>query len=395
MRKISVIEFSTLVFLQIHDIISLKPLIATISFSTFARMKKYFLFIAFVIVTISLFNSCKQCKSSKADVVKTDSLSIPAIDALTAQIKMDSLNPFLYYKRAHLFEANNELKSAVTDMFLALTLDTLRPEFYLYGAELFKKTGEPQRGIALLNKAITTDSMNVNFYVQAALLAYIDTTIKNNYRLALDYLNVAIDRDPQNADIYFCKGNVFKELGDTTKALSAFQTATELNPKFSDAYMQIGLLLRSRNDKNAIKYLENAIKISTKPEEALYAKANILKEEGVKLYDANQESKAQEKLVSAVDAFKKVIDANYKNVEAYMGAAFCYYQMDSVQEAYHYYELATKIEPTYAGAYFSQGLCAEDLGRKKEAMSLYQTCLNIDPSFKRAEINLQKLQSSK
>ncbi len=354
-------------------------------------MKKYFLYLAFALLFLSLFNSCKQCHSANADVVKTDSVKIPALDLLTAEIKKDSINPFLYYKRAQLYEANNDFKSAATDMYFALMLDSLRPEFYLYSAELFKKSGEPQRGILLMNKAITTDSMNTAFYVKAAELAYIDTTLKHNYGLALDYLNVAIEKDPQNADIYFYKGTIFKEIGDTTKALSAFQTATELNPKFYNAYVQIGLLLKNRKDKNASKYFDNAIRVSDKPEDALYAKANLLKDEGVALYDAGKDAKSVEQLSKAVETFKKVIDLNYKNVEAYMGAGFCYYQMDSVQEAYHYYQLATKVLPTYAGAYFSQGLCAEDLGKKKEAIAQYQNCLNIDPSFKRAEDHLKKL----
>ena len=53
---------------------------------------------------------------------------------------------------------------------------------------------------------------------------------------------------------------------------------------------------------------------------------------------------------------------------------------------------AFRAEGMWAGAYFSKGLCAEDLGRKKEAMALYQNCLNIDPNFKRAEEHLKKLQ---
>ena len=166
-----------------------------------------------------------------------------------------------------------------------------------------------------------------------------------------------------------------------------------MNPKFYNAYVQIGLLLKAKKDKNAEKYFDNAIKVSEKPEDALYAKANMLKEEGVRLYDANKDAQSREALSKAVEQFKKVIEVNYKNVEAYMGAGFCYYQMDSVEEAYKYYEMATKIEPSYAGAYFSKGLCAEDLGKKKEAMALYQNCLNIDPNFKRAEEHLKKLQS--
>lgn len=345
-----------------------------------------------IVIVLSFFSSCKQCNRS-ADVVKVDSTSIPKLDLVNEEIKKDSLNPFLYYKRAQLYEANNDFKSAATDMFLALTLDSLRPEFYLYAAELFKKTAEPQRGLVLMQKAIATDSTNVLYYVKAAELAYIDTNLEGNYKMALSYLNTAIAQDPQNADIYFYKGTIFKEVGDTAKALSAFQTATELNPKFYNAYVQIGLLLKAKKDKNAEKYFDNAIKVSSKPEDALYAKANLLKEEGVRLYDANKDAQATEQLSKAAQSFKQVIEVNYKNVEAYMGAGFCYYQMDSVEEAYKYYEMATKIEPAYAGAYFSKGLCAEDLGKKKEAMNLYQNCLNIDPSFKRAEEHLKKLQS--
>ncbi len=356
-------------------------------------MKKYFLVFFGLAMVLSGLN-CKQCNSPKPDVMQADTSTVPQLDKVTAEIKKDSLNPFLYYKRAQIYEANNDFKSAATDMFLALTLDSLRPEFYLYAAELFKKSAEPQRGIVLMNKAIAIDSSNTAYYVKAAELAYIDTTVKGNYRLALDYLNAAIVRDPQNADIYFYKGTIFKETGDTTRAISSFQTATELNPRYYNAYVQIGLLLKNRNDKNAQKYLDNAIKVSQKPEDALYAKANILKDDALELSDANKLSSAENKFSQAIENFKKVIELNYKNTEAYMGAAFCYYQLDSLEQAYHFYELATKISPTYAGAYFSKGLCAEELGRKKEAMELYQNCLNIDPGFERAKEHLKKLKGN-
>lgn len=354
----------------------------------------FLLSILAVVAAVALLPSCKQC-NKPVENAKTDSLAIPQLEAMNAEIEKDSLNPYLYYKRAQLFEANNDYKSAATDMFIALNLDSLRPEFYLYAAELFKKTGELQRGLTLMQKAIGTDSTNTSFYVKAAEMAYIDTTLNGNYRIALDYLNAAIAKDPQNADIYFYKGTIFKEVGDTIKALSSFQTATELNPKFYNAYVQIGLLLKQRKDKNAEKYFDNAIKVSDKPEDALYAKANILKEEGVKLYDADKITQATDKLNKAVEGFKKVIEVNHKNVEAYMGAGFCYYQMDSVEQAYHYYDMAIKTAPTYAGAYFSKGLCAEDLGRTKEAIALYQNCLNLDADFTRARQHLDNLQNTK
>lgn len=356
-------------------------------------MKNLLLILFLSLVAAAAFTSCSQCNKTKpAPVVTQDTTVSARLQAVIDEIKRDSLNPLLYFKRAHIYDHNDDVKHAIDDMFKALSLDSVSDELFLYAAELFKKSGDPKRGIALMDKAIAADSMNTDLYVKAAELAYIDTTIKGNYHLALNYLNAAILKNPQNADIYFYKGNVFKEMKDTAKAISSFQTATELNPKFYNAYVQIGLLLAQKKDKNAGKFLDNAIKVSDKPEDALYAKANILKETAVSLEDAHKDAAAIEKYNEAIETYKKVIDVNYKNVESYMGIAFIYYQMDSVELAYKYYGLAAKIEPAYAGAYFSKGLCAEDLGRKKEAIELYQTCLNIDPKFARAREHLKKLQ---
>ncbi|MCW5908837.1 MAG: tetratricopeptide repeat protein [Chitinophagales bacterium] len=355
-------------------------------------MRKTVFLLGVCFLSLLFFNSCSQCNRDNAtEPASADSTGIPEVDKWSQAIKTDSLNPYLYYKRAQAYEAYSDFKSAATDMYLALTLDSLRPEFYLYTAELFKKSGEPQRGIALMNKAIVTDSLNSNFYVKAAELAFVDTTIPGNYKLALDYLNAAITKDMQNADIYFFKGNIFKEMGDTAKAVSSFQTATELNPKYYDAYVQIGLLLKARNDKSAQKYFDNAIKVSDKPEDALYAKANLLKEEGLTLYEADKLKPSYEKLNAAISVFKQVVEVNHRNVEAYMGIGFCYYQMDSLEQAYEYYDKALKLAPAYAGAYFSKGLCAEELGKLNEAAMLYQNCLNIDPTFERAKKHLEGL----
>ncbi|MFN8288149.1 MAG: tetratricopeptide repeat protein [Chitinophagales bacterium] len=363
-------------------------------------MRKLFLGFLVLAAFICFYSSCKQCNQPKDNnVVKTDTTGIPGVEAASLAIQKDSLNADLWYKRAQLYAENSEFKNATTDMYVALQLDSLRPEFYLFTADLFKNTGEEnkadlKRGIALMQKAIALDSTNTKFYVKAAELAFLDTSIERNYAIAISYLDAAIARDPQNADIYFYKGNIFKEIGDTTKAISSFKTATELNPQYYEAFRQIGMLLKAKNDKNAIKYLDNAIKVSDKPVDALYAKAEMLKQEGVRLYDGNKTAAAIAQLQGAIDCYKKVIDINYRNEEAYMGVGFCYYQMDSVQDAYEYYDKAVKIAPTYAGAYFSKGVCAEDLGKIEEAKMLFENCLSIDPDFTRAKEHLQRLQGA-
>src|ERR1017187_2225928 len=118
--------------------------------------KPVFLIVSFLLCLL-FFNSCQQCNKPKEPLkVTTDTVGIPKLDIVNAEIKKDSLNPFLYYRRARIYEGTGDLKSAGEDMFKALSIDSTRPEFFLYAADLFKKTGEPRRGIALMNKAIAS-----------------------------------------------------------------------------------------------------------------------------------------------------------------------------------------------------------------------------------------------
>ena len=66
---------------------------------------------------------------------------------------------------------------------------------------------------------------------------------------------------------------IFKEVGDTAKAVSSFQTAVENNPDYYEAYLQLGMLYYSILDPLALNYLDNAINLNPKSVIGLYTKA--------------------------------------------------------------------------------------------------------------------------
>ena len=136
-------------------------------------MKKT-LFLAFILLAaiIASLNSCKQCNSNKVTETVDTIISEP-VRKMNEAIKNDSLNPFLYFKRAKVFENENDIKSALTDMYIAISLDSLQPDFYLYSAELFIKANEPKRAIMLMAQAISTDSNYVGYYIQGGRYAYL------------------------------------------------------------------------------------------------------------------------------------------------------------------------------------------------------------------------------
>ena len=57
-----------------------------------------------------------------------------------------------------------------------------------------------------------------------------------NFQVAIDNFLRALQRDPNNADIYHNLGETYRHLGDPGKALPCFAKAIELRPELYMAY---------------------------------------------------------------------------------------------------------------------------------------------------------------
>src|SRR5947207_7795453 len=71
---------------------------------------------------------------------------------------------------------------------------------------------------------------------------------------------------------------MFKETGDTTHAVSSFQTATEQNPEYYDAFIQLGNLFSLKKNNLALQYYDKALELKRNSPEALYGKAMFFQE---------------------------------------------------------------------------------------------------------------------
>ena len=80
-----------------------------------------------------------------------------------------------------------------------------------------------------------------------------------------------------------------------------------------------------------------------------------------------------------------------QDADAIYNLATIYYGIDSIATAYKYYELAIRQAPANAISYYGKGLCAEELKKRDEAISLYTQALNLDPDLQEAEKRLNIL----
>ncbi len=59
---------------------------------------------------------------------------------------------------------------------------------------------------------------------------------------AMRYLDLAIEREPDNATYHFAKGTLHEKLGETDQAIEAYEDAIELDDTFFNAYYNLGAL---------------------------------------------------------------------------------------------------------------------------------------------------------
>ncbi|MEZ5014571.1 MAG: tetratricopeptide repeat protein [Chitinophagales bacterium] len=299
----------------------------------------------------------------------------PQIASLSLEIKKAPEDAGLYFARANAYYDYGNLKYALSDYTKAYQLDSLVPAHVLGLSDCLLELNNADGAIGLLIEYLRHDPDNIDINMNLGMDYFLLPEPK--YTLALESFNKVLKQDLHNADAYFYKGLVFRETGDTTSAISSFQTTIETDPDYYDAYMQLGLIMAARHNKLALTYYDNAISLCDTCGEAHYAKAKYLQDNG--------------KVRDAINNYKQLIIKSPQDADAIYNLATLYYGIDSIEQAYRFFDLTIKQSPARAMAYYGKGVCAEELKKTDEAISLYTQALNLDPELKEAEEKLQKL----
>tara|TARA_Y100001933_G_scaffold7745_2_gene7071 strand:- start:1126 stop:2064 length:939 start_codon:yes stop_codon:yes gene_type:complete len=186
-----------------------------------------------VIMFVLVLNSCNSNNTITSDLLKgEDFLSEGNIDS--AQ--------FYYYKILEL-DSNNSI--AINQL-----------------AEIHFRRVEIGKALTFFNKSISLDSTNEEAYFKVAEIKL----FLGDYKSVFININKGLRVNDRRPEAYFMKGVAYKHIGDTTKSISSFKTAIELEHDFAEVYYELGLLLTLQNDSQAIDYYKRGIEIS--PEDA-------------------------------------------------------------------------------------------------------------------------------
>ncbi len=332
-----------------------------------------FIFIA----ALSLFLSCKQKKEEeKKGEPKTTSTTVSEVDRLTKEINFNPKNAEAFYLRSKIYIGEKKLKLADADINRAVELDSSNADYLLTQADIqFANLLIPQ-AIRTFQKCIDLNPKNTEPYLKLAeLYLYL-----KKYQESIQYANLALKVDKHVAKAYFIKGFVYKESGDTVKAISSFQTCVEQEQENYDAYMQLGILHGAKKNKLAVQYYSNALRLKPKSIEAYY-------DRGLFNQDNGELNKAIEDYTAIL-----VIDPNYKDAHYNLGYIHLVY-LKVYDQAIKHFTDAIRCDPYFVPAYYNRGLCYEYLGNGAAAAADYKQALTLLPTYKLAIDGMKRLNS--
>lgn len=329
-----------------------------------------------LILSLSVFvliSSCNDGKTSSSSVVDPILKNDPLLKELTAAIEKTPNEASLYYSRGKILVRLKMDTLALRDFKMASSLDTNNAAYYSTVGDLLFEAKDIDGSADWLQKAITKNPEDPKARLKIAkLFLYMQQHGK-----AIEQINIVMRKDVYNPEAYYLKGMVYKDMKDTAKAISSFQSALQVAPDYRDASIQLGLIYTAKGDPLGNKYLEGAYKQDSSDVFPLYA-------QGVDLQNRKQYEDA--KVI-----FRRCIVKNTRFVDAYFNMGYILMQQDSVQKSYNFYDLAVKLQPDNPTAYYDRGVCNELMNKMPEAIADYKNALKLDTGYASPKNALRRL----
>ena len=200
-----------------------------------------------------------------------------------------------------------------------------------------------------------------------------------NYDAAMKIINMAINKDTNNAELRDNQSTIFAQKGDTANAIKSLEKAVDklAMPQY---IIGLGALYAQSKNPQALA-MADALLFANKAgaeKEAYFIKGLY--------YSYNNEKE------KAILLFDKCINLNYTFMDAYLEKGIALYDLKKYKEAATTLQKAVTIQNNYDKGYYYLGRCFEKLNNKEDAIQAYQMALTYDPNYEEAKDALGKLQ---
>ena len=137
-------------------------------------------------------------------------------------------------------------------------------------ADLYKHLGKYQDALRDYKMYLLTNKEDVSVYEEISDIHYLES---GNVDDGIKDLNTALNIDPNNMDLYYERGILYRRKKDYTSALSDFQKVLAARPKDKSAsvYYEVGrVYLDLRKSDSAFSYMNKSYRIDSASGQAMY-----------------------------------------------------------------------------------------------------------------------------
>lgn len=191
-----------------------------------------------------------------------------------------------------------------------------------------------------------------------------DAYNQGRYLTAITYCNEALNKNPDNYFLLMIRGKSNLKLENYSESINDFSSCINLNDNYEPRYYRARAFLESGKLEDCSKDLLQALKFDPQNEKALfdYAYAQTLLED----YD------------SAIEAYKKVIEIDSLNSNAYVNIGNLLGRIGNSVSSIESFTKAISINPNDALAYFNRATEKLIVNDKQGAIEDLSVCIKID-----------------
>ena len=233
----------------------------------------------------------------------------------------------------------------------------------------------PKDNLTELNDGIQANPEKADLYFQRAQI-FVQRNVMSS---AFSDASKAVQLDSNKVPYLLLLADISFKTYQIRKASDCFERVTKIDPKNPEGYLKLSeLYFYIKGYQKSIFYANEALKIDKHLVKAYYLKGFVYKEKG--------------DTALAVSSFNTVVDLQPEDYDAYIQLGNIY----SVRRSFlalQYYNNALRLRPSSTEALYNRGLFLQNTNEVDKAMLDYRTILKIDPSYSDAYYNMGYINS--
>jgi RNA polymerase sigma factor (sigma-70 family) len=288
-----------------------------------------------------------------------------AIDFYAQELRADPKNARAFYERGKVRALLGQKDGAIADFTRAIELGLENSFLYVDRADVFFYDKEEyDKALADLSKAIKLDPQSAQWYGLRGQV----WRFKSDYDKAIADLNEAIRLEPESAFAHENRGAVWVARGEHDKAIADLNQAIALHPDWAFALETRGAAWvgKAEYDK-AIFDLDQAVKLDPKSAFAYYYRGRA--------------RRGKNDLAKAIADFGEAIRLDPGWADIYRYRAYCRARRGEHDLAMADLNEAIRLVPTFADAYRRRADLWADKQEYDRAISDFDTAIRLDPKF--------------